>query len=76
MSQASREATLQRIQSGLERLAKAIDALPENSADRPTDAWVSRQSYETLEAAHTLLRSRTQAAIEGIDVLLRHGSDD
>lgn len=66
MSQTSRDAALQRIEAGLVRLGQAIGRLPARQAD----GAVARETHEALLAAHDMLRTRTEAAIQGMDRLL------
>lgn len=68
MSQTSRDMALQRIEDGLVRLGRAVAQLPRQSADK-----VSRETHEALLAAHDLLRTRAEAAVQGIDRLIHKG---
>ncbi len=73
MSQTSRERALQRIENALGRLAQAIQRLPDGAFTADISDAVTRESHEALTMAHNLLRTRTEAAVAGIDRLLNDG---
>src|SRR3546814_14571099 len=73
MDQASREAALRRIEAGLDRLAAFVGGLQQGGVEAD---MVSREAHETLLAAHQLLRTRAEAAVAGIDRLLKGSEPD
>lgn len=70
MNQTSQDTAYQRIETALDRLERAIGQLSSPAPDGADGAAISREAYEDLQAANLLLRSRAEAAIEGINRLL------